>query len=757
MACFTYVVVDPLKYSVIAAFRRKGSVLGRSEVIALVLNQLSIDMLVVLFVAGLLVCAVILVEWRTAGLSEAIMSAGLAQWIIFLAALFWFGHAYLMPGHLLMGDFGNHIALVALRLRALREGFDPYWNNFQFLGQPVPEFYSPTTFWPITLIGLAVHDPTLATKIFLLLVHIGSGCAAYALAREYGLRRGSAWFSGLIYAGSFAHLHLILYRGTVPNALSIAILPLAFLFLHQCLTRDRPGLGATFGLAVMSASLLMNYAPFGVAAGLFMVIYVAGMLLSETARWQRLPQLVGAAVAAVALSAWVLMPAMLASRENAAIALDHVLYLGLPSAEVLNHLFVWRAWRTNYGHDSSAYLGVIAVALAGFGLWHSVQWARIKMPSGQRRLAWLMVLLGLISLVLHGDFLRGIIFTLLFLAILAGIGAEAVLARFAAYRSAPALLAGLLLLDLGPTAVQPLARTDLSQIDAAGAYLAQPAQVGRTLEGTVDNGRFEATTGGGADLLQLYPAEFVVGGYLQLAGPAQNFAELAAELVGDDLRSRKELSSEALGLLCQLRVRRVVAVNRASMGLPSDIPAREDGPLGRVIAPACPYDVVFSASTAAVGHQAFDAHAVLETASARMHLDLASGVADCLLVSDPIQVAVNGRAHADARPVVGRFVVSRYQVTPDRVHVALVSDRPGFVRLPQGWYRQQVVSVNGNPRQTFPDVMGLIVVPVAAGSSVIEVSPGVTPGQAVGRALSLATALALAAVFVVAHRGSHVA
>ena len=755
MACVTYVVLDQLKYPIVAALQRKVGAPGLSDVVALVLNQLSIGMLVLLLVAGLLVCAVILVEWRTAGLSRAIVSTGSARWIVFLAALFWFGHAYLVPGHLLMGDFGNHIALVALRLRALRGGLDPYWNNFQFLGQPVPEFYSPTTFWPITLIGLTVHDPTLATKIFLLLVHMGSGLAAYALAREYGLRRVSAWFSGLIYAGSFAHLHLILYRGTVPNALSVAILPLTFLFLHQCLTRDRPGLGTTLGLAVMSACLLMNYAPFGVVAGLFMATYVAAMLLSGAARWQHLLRLAGAAVAAVALSAWVLLPAMLASRENAAIAVDHVLYLGLPSAEVLNHLFVWRAWRTNYGHDSSAYLGIVAVALAGFGLWLATKRAGIGMPPGQRRLTWVMALLGLLSLVIHGDFLRGIIYTLLSLAILAGIGAEAVLARFAAYRSVPALLAGLLLLDLGPTAIQPLARTDLSQVDAAGAYLAQPEQAGRTLEGTVDNGRFEASVGGGAGLLQLYPAEFVVGGYLQLAGPAQNFAELAAELVEADLRSHKELGSEATSLLCQLRVRRIVAVNRTSMGLPPDIPAREDGPLGRVITPACPYDVVFSATAAVVGHGAADARAVLERAAARMHLAPASGVADCLLISDPIQPAASGRAHDDAAPAVGRFAVSRYQVNSDRVRVALVSDRPGFVRLPQGWYRQQIVSVNGNRRRSFPDVMGLIVVPVAAGSSVIEVSPGVTSGQTVGRALSLATALALAAAFVLRRRASH--
>src|ERR1700733_1767601 len=208
MTLVTYMVIDPLKYPLAAALRQPGEVAGVSGLIRLVLGQVSPSMLVLLLAAGLLGMAVIAVEWRTAGLSQAIMSGAPAGWVVFLAALFWFGHAYLVPGHLLMGDLGNHIALVALRLQALLGGHDPYWNNFQYLGQPLPEFYAPTTFWPITLIALAFHDPTLGTKLFLLLAHFGSGLAAYALAREYGVRRPGAWMAGLIYAGSFAHLHL---------------------------------------------------------------------------------------------------------------------------------------------------------------------------------------------------------------------------------------------------------------------------------------------------------------------------------------------------------------------------------------------------------------------------------------------------------------------------------------------------------------------------------------------------------------------
>jgi hypothetical protein len=739
MTLVTYMLIDPLKYPLAAALRQPGGVAGMSGLVRLVLDQLSPGMLAAPVAAGVLGLAVIVTEWRTAGLSQAITAP--VGWIVFLAALFWFGHAYLVPGHLLMGDLGNHIAMVALRMQAVLGGHDPYWNNFQYLGQPLPEFYAPTTFWPATLIALAFHDPTLGTKLFLLLAHFGSGLAAYALARAYGLRRASAWLAGLIYAGSFAHLHLILYRGTVPNALSAALLPLAFLFLHRTLVQEGWLPRVAFWLAAAAAGLLMNYVPFGVVAGLFMAAYAGVMLLSRAAAWRRLVPLAGAGLAAGALAAWVLLPAMLASRGNAAISSDRLLYLSLPNGEMLNHLLVWRAWRTNYGHDSSAYLGLVALILAGIGLWSVSR--RTGAPA-QRWPAWAMALLFLFSLTVHGDFLRSIILTLLPLAILAGMGADAVLARFAAYRSAPALLAGLLLLDMGPAAIQPLARTDLGTIDTAGEYLAQQRPGGRTLEGTSETGRFKASQGGDAGIQQLYPAEFVVGGYTQLAGPAQDAATLAAGLVESDLGSHQSLGPDTTSLLCQLRVRRIDAVNRTSMGLPPDIPGPDDGPLGRVVKPNCPFDIVFAATTESADPLRTDDRATLAQFMARMNLNGSSGVAGHILAPGPDRASTGG-ASSGAGPTV-----SDYQVTSDRVRIALASDGPGFVRLPQGWYRQQVVTRNGQPVQSFPDAMGLMVVPIEAGPSVIEVSPGVTEGQTAGRLVSLAALLLLlAAAFAV--------
>ncbi len=737
LATTTFVVVDPIRYVVAAAYRRASSSPSLADLQPLILGQIGWTGIAVMAATLVFGCAVAILEWRTGGLSRVIATEGRASNALFLAAVLWFGHSYLLPGHLLMGDLGNHIALVATRLRAVLAGTDPYWTNFQYLGQPLPEFYGPTTFWPITWLAVIVGDPTFATKLFLLLMHAASGVGAYRLARELGQGRVGGWVAGLIYAGSFAHLHLILYRGTVPQAVSVALLPIAFLLLRRVVRSDGWVPRAAWQLAAVVSLLLANYTPFGLVAGLFMAVYATILLLPRPERWSRLVPLAGAAVFAGVLAAWVVLPAFLASRADASISADRVLSVALPSREMLDHLLVWRAWRTNHGHDSSAYLGITAIALAVFGTGRALASAR------WRREAFALLALLVLSLLARGDFLRTIVLTLLPLAVLAGIGADAAMDRWRHWRSAPALIIGLLLLDLGPTAIQPLARTDLGAIDAAGQALAELP--GRTVEGDSARQAFEASGGGGAGILQLYPAEFIVGGYTQLASPARDFAELAAASVERDLASAGVLSPATSTMLCQLRVRRVVASNRTSMGLPPAIPATEQGPLGRALAVDCGYDVVFApAIESAVPSSGLPtapqrARTVLDQVNSRMRLDPRTGVAARILLAE----ATLPSTRAGARPAT-KPEVQDYVVRADRVRVELTSAAPGFVRLSHDWDPRQQVTRNGQAVSSMPDIMDLTVVPIEAGRSVIEIRPGAPPGQAAGRAISAAALLVLA-------------
>jgi len=754
LALVTWLVLDPLKYEIAGLIRQSsgagiGAIAGAA---ATGLHPLQISVVLAAGGLGGLLC---FLEWKTEAISTILRQAGRPADLLFVAALCWLGHSYLMPGHLLMGDLGNHIALASARIDAVLAGQSAYWTNFQALGQPLSSFYAPTTFWPITWIGLAVQDPTLATKLFLFGTHVASGLTAFALARTLWGSRTAAFVTGLGYAGSFAHLHLILYRGTVPQALSVAVLPLALLFLHRVLVGRGHITPAWLGLILAAGLLLANYLPFGVAAGLFLGLYALAFLATGGAAWRRLGPLVSAGLAACALAGFVLVPALLASSGNDKLSGERLLYFGLPSVSYLDHLLMWRAWRTNFGHDSSAYLGLVLVVLAVFGVWSAL---RNRVYVGLRRPAVILAGLLVLSLFLRGDYLRIAVFSLFFAATLAGLGAAVLLRQLGHRRWVPAIVIGLLLLDLGSTSIQPLGRADLGAIDQAARYLAAQRPPTRTLEGGVKAGRFVAMRGEGAGVLQLYPAEFVVGGYSQLAGPASVYGELAGRLVESDLAEQGALQEDTRTLLCLLRVSRIVAVDRTTMGMPTAIRGTEpEGPLGLVLRPACSYQVVFAPALAAIGDRGLtpilpdeaeapafsetlrQPRAVLKRIATAMELDAGAGLAARI----PVR-ALAGSVESPA-PIGQPPTVDQYDVTLDTVRVSLSSANPGFVRLSHAWYPNLQATINGETVAILPDAMGFVVVPISAGLSRIELQPGREPGAAAGWGVSAAATLLLLA------------
>jgi hypothetical protein len=754
----TWFVLDPLKYA-LAAVARGSASLSPFGIVALVMGQLSLAQGSVVLAVISLGVALVITEWRTRAISIALSRSGWPHWTLLIATLLWLGHSYLAPGRLLMGDFGNHIALAALRLDAILNGRDPYWTNWQSLGQPISSFYSPTTFWPITWIALATRDATLATKLFLLIAHMLSGVAAYALVRRNGASRSAAFVGGLVYAGSFAHLHLILYRGTVPQALSIALLPAALLSLHEVLKSPRPISAAWFGLALSTAGLLVNYAPFGLVSGVMIAIYGTVLLTLSGNDWNKAWQLVTAASAGVALASVALVPAFIAGRDNASIDSGHLLSFALPDGMFWNHLLVWRAWRTNFGHDSTAYLGLVAIVLALCGLWSGI----MRTGSRVQRINTLAAAAILIlSLFVRGDYLRTIVFTLLGVSILASFGADLILTKLSRGHG-PTIVIFLLLIDLASTSVQPLGRTDFGAVETAGAFLSRQEMPERTLEGRVESGRFIARRGGSAGLLQLFPSEFPVGGYTQLAGPAERFGELAGAMAESDLDHDGTLRPDTIALLCDLRVGRIVAVNRAQMGLPPAQSAIDEGLLGRVIVPPCGPPVLFApglGETRDIGELVAppetetptdpgsldQSRTLLASIDARMQVDRKFGVARQFLVHNPGQPArITGTA-------LDPITVRHYSVGSDRVSLTVSSDAPGFVRLSHAWFSRLAVTVNGHVSATMADVMGFIVVPVAAGDSAIEISPGSESGLAVGAAVSGVAAALLFVLWLATRR-----
>jgi hypothetical protein len=585
----------------------------------------------------------------------------------------------------------------------------------------------------------------MATKLFMLLAHVLSGFCSFALMRQLGMTRLWAFFGGLVFVGSFAHLHQILYRGTIPQALCFAFLPLAVLFLHRVMTSQGHLNYAWIGLSLSSAALLVNYLPFGIVAGFFMALFAIGLLLSDVARWTRLVPVMSASAMALVLAAFVVLPVVVASDANANLSASHLWRFGLPTADYLNHLLIWRAWR-NFTPDSSAYLGITTVILALLGLYGA--WRDPHSVADRRTLLLIFALL-ILSVFTWAEFVRNIIFVLSFASVLAGFGAGFVLNRSPRIRSGPAILLALLLLDLGSTAVQPLGRTDLTAIEEAGYFLAGQRPPTRTLVGNIENGRFIPQDSNGQTLLQLYPAEFVTGVDYGLVPHAHVFGDLAGSLVEADFDTHHELQQNTREFLCLLRVGQIVAIRKTEMGLPDSMKSTEvDGPLGRVVKTHCSYQVIFSTALSSAGDRAVtfssrgDAEELqrlrsfLADALSQMDFDPRIGTASHILVRG---TADGAPAPAEAKPPH----VEDYAVSSGAINICLSAASDGYVRLSHPWYPRLRVTRNGRLIEPLRDFMDFIVIPVVAGESSITILPMAEPAQIVGNRISLAALFAL--------------
>ena len=122
-------------------------------------------------------------------------------------------HAYLEPGWLITGDANAHVARVAHLIKADQEGVFSGWSNFFYGGTPVLQFYSPLFFQLSALLGQFIDSSHWSIKIILFTCNIVSAIGVYYFLRCLRLPAAAAIIGALIYAGSFAHIHLVLFRG----------------------------------------------------------------------------------------------------------------------------------------------------------------------------------------------------------------------------------------------------------------------------------------------------------------------------------------------------------------------------------------------------------------------------------------------------------------------------------------------------------------------------------------------------------------
>ncbi len=731
-----------------------------------------------------------------ADLLAALAAAGLGLWLIWLErrlrlsafllqapgwayavagtlVLAFLAHGYFNPGILLGGDSGSHISRFLEVARGLEQGALPQWTNYQYLGSPLLGFTGPLIYVVGGALDFVLHDAVLTAKILLFVADIGCGWLCYALLRRLGLSRFGASLGALAYTGSFAHLHLFLYRGVFPQAFTICFFLAVFLAAEGIMAADRPRRQwrdwALFAFA--TGGLILTHQPHAEFVALYLGVF--GLASLAVGRWRLAGavELVSAGVVGVLMSAIAVLPIL---AESGWVMIDPdaaLVRCQVPTLTRLLQLVTWRNTRTTWGTDYWAYVGIVLLVLCAVGLIHTL---RQKLRSARTRLVVAVLPCLVLSFFLANPVVRDIMFLLLFLAIPGAVGAERVVGYFSACPRAGLAVLGLLLLDLASTSVQPVARTDKGFLVAEGRYLARVAPERRVVAGDVaPDGTVALGVGPGGDPMS-YAAtvQRVAGNHNMAATLVHNYAVTIVEMAQRDLNRDGRLSPAVAQLLSVLNVARIICNSPVAAGCPPRLAGlRDDGPLGAMLPVARPTPVLFSQQLVQMRPppgldkpmlwveqfappvpQVTRIEAFLREYLGAARPDLATDIAAAIPVQTaaPLVVSTDAGHGSDAGGGTAsgawRPELREYRVTLQQVSVTVASDRPGYVQLAHPWFPSGRVLVNHRPAEAMVGAWHLLVVPIQAGVSVIEVMPATSAIRVLSGWISLFGVLAGLAV-----------
>lgn len=204
------------------------------------------------------------------------------------ALLVWLGIAYLFPGLMLAGDAGSHIARFHEVRLGLQSGVLSDWTNYDYLGSPLLGFTGPLVFVVGGAMDLLFRDANLTAKVYLLVCHLATGWLFYLFIRRLGLSRASALAGARSYGGSFAHLHLLIFRGALPQGITMAALILLFASAEGVMHRRATWRTDLLLFSLATAAILLNHQPHAVFAAVYLTLFGGLSLLLGRWRWSGL-------------------------------------------------------------------------------------------------------------------------------------------------------------------------------------------------------------------------------------------------------------------------------------------------------------------------------------------------------------------------------------------------------------------------------------------------------------------------------------
>jgi hypothetical protein len=410
-----------------------------------------------------------------------------------------------------------------------------------------------------------------------------------------------------------------------------------------------------------------------------------------------------------------------------------IISLHIPTSRELYDFVAWGA--TGKGSDASSYLGISVLAVLLAGALASLRAAACR--EQVRRFLALFAAIALLTLPLAGSYVRQALFTTFFIAAAAATAVQILIEAFPSRTGLPVLILAVFLADVGPTAVQPWVRPDMRSLERAGAALAERAPAERVIETEYGPGGFFISVGPDSSPLHFARVQMLYGPHKMDATKAHNAMVAVLQMVQDDLDRTGSLDSGTAGLVSLYNVGWLVGHQRNRMGLPATVPGIvADDVIGAHlrIATAAPFVAsgrllptqmpdefggfpYWQEDFLARSPRTLDAKQAAREAYEKMEVDLAQRQAAAILV----QKMPDGNEWPQGSNEPPLVELLDYRVDPGHVRLVVNADRPGFLRLSHPFYPTLHVTENGRTIGPVPDVFSMMVVPLQAGRTDIEV------------------------------------
>lgn len=764
LTALSLVTLDRIKYTFLES--RTGLSLG---VIWGLLRLSDVGLALLAAAAGLVI---VWAEWQWRAMTRLFSDRSpVCLAILATSVLIFLGHAILGPGLIVTGDAGTHVARVNHLAMALRDGQSAYWDNYFFGGSTLLQFTGPIFHWTAAAVQLVVGDETQAIKYVAFLARMAAALFMYKLGRRLGLTRPVAIVAMLFYAGAYFMTYFEIIRSSFPQLVNFAAMPAILYFIEGILIAPAGFNPAVAGLALSATIFVGSHQPTALMFAVFVAIYVVVRLTMLD--WPRPPlrSLLLSGIAAGLGCVYFLVPfaferAMTADNFSA----GTLIALAFPDTVMLQNMFVWG--RTSSGAEYSTYFGLPMLLFALLGLWRLAA----RSGGGRQPLAALHLLfltLAIFTLCVRGAYVRHAILTFFFLCVAAGLGLQIVVASFPRRNWLLVAVFALFVADAAPASVQPWTRQDLLPIRYAGEMLAVSANDQRVMEITFQNGAPVVSAGPSSTPLTAARVQILSGPHKQDATPAHNAFMAMLKVAQDDLRLDGQLGPPTQAMLAAVNVGWVVGVGDRAMGLPQGIAADKFDPmLGRYLRISGATPVLASSRVQTIVRPpTFDMGPFWNENFDGNHPDGASAKAAVLDVHRRMEIDVNNRRTErfllkqipngpewraeDAPPPPIELV--DYEVGPNRIRVAVIADRRGFLRLAHPLTPGTQISRNGIAVQAAPDVLSLAVVPIVPGVNEIVMTHSASLLRQVCFWISLFVALGLAICSIAGSRRSRLA